>query len=157
MDIQLQEYVHLFDENQDFAWMDKIDRRYAWIKKHLLDFESKFGTIFPHDWEVSERIAVQFCHVTLENLIKLMHRRQSEIDVKLLLYAIQKTVNFETLLTKRFSGVTLKVNRSSVMIDSITNVRHDYNIPENLLQDEQTEEVSYRKSRLYIICRMQNT
>ena len=106
--IQLQEYAHLFDENQDFAWLDKIDRRYAWIKKHLLDFESKFGTIFPQDWEISERIAVQFCNVTREDLTKLMHKRRSEIDVKLLLYAIQRTSNFESLLTKRFSGITLE-------------------------------------------------
>ncbi|XP_076749198.1 vacuolar protein sorting 53 isoform X2 [Xylocopa sonorina] len=106
--IQLQEYAHLFDENQDFAWLDKIDRRYAWIKKHLLDFESKFSTIFPQDWEISERIAVQFCNVTREDLTKLMHKRRSEIDVKLLLYAIQRTSNFESLLAKRFSGITLE-------------------------------------------------
>ncbi|XP_032672453.1 vacuolar protein sorting-associated protein 53 homolog [Odontomachus brunneus] len=108
VNIQLQEYAHLFDENQDFAWLDKIDRRYAWIKKHLLDFESKFGTIFPQDWEVSERIAVQFCHVTREDLAKLMNKRRGEIDVKLLLYAIQRTSNFESLLAKRFVGSTLE-------------------------------------------------
>ncbi|KAG5320644.1 VPS53 protein, partial [Acromyrmex heyeri] len=102
VNIQLQEYAHLFDENQDFAWLDKIDRRYAWIKKHLLDFESKFGTIFPQDWEISERIAVQFCHVTREDLTKLMNKRRNEIDVKLLLYAIQRTSNFETLLSSPF-------------------------------------------------------
>lgn len=108
VNIQLQEYAHLFDENQDFAWLDKIDRRYAWIKKHLLDFESKFGSIFPPDWEISERIAVQFCHVTREDLTKLMNKRRGEIDVKLLLYAIQRTSNFESLLAKRFIGSTLE-------------------------------------------------
>lgn len=106
--MQLQEYTHLFDENQEFAWLDKIDRRYAWIKKHLMDFELKFGDIFPLDWEVSERIAVQFCNITREDLAKLMHKRSSEIDNKLLLYAIQRTSNFENLLAKRFLGVTLE-------------------------------------------------
>ncbi|KAL7305980.1 hypothetical protein TKK_0001450 [Trichogramma kaykai] len=106
--MQLQEYTHLFDENQEFAWLDKIDRRYAWIKKHLIDFEAKFGNIFPQDWEISERIAVQFCFVTREDLSKLMHKRTAEIDVKLLLYAIQRTTNFETLLAKRFTGITLE-------------------------------------------------
>jgi hypothetical protein len=110
VNIQLQEYAHLFDENQDFAWLDKIDRRYAWIKKHLLDFESKFGMIFPQDWEISERIAVQFCHVTREDLTKLMNKRRGEIDVKLLLYAIQRTCNFESLLAKRFIGSTLETS-----------------------------------------------
>ncbi|KAJ8667632.1 hypothetical protein QAD02_009295 [Eretmocerus hayati] len=79
----------------------------SWFK-HLLDFEEKFGSIFPLEWEVSERIAVQFCHKTREDLSKLMHKRTSEIDVKLLLYAIQKTANFENLLAKRFTGITLE-------------------------------------------------
>ncbi|CAH1802212.1 unnamed protein product [Owenia fusiformis] len=59
------------------------------------------------DWEVSERIAVEFCHVTRKELAKLMAKRVTEIEVKLLLFAIQRTTNFETLLTKRFTGVTV--------------------------------------------------
>lgn len=37
-----------------------------------------------------------------------MQKRESEIDVKLLLFAIQRTTNFETIIAKRFSGVTLQ-------------------------------------------------
>lgn len=40
-------------------------------------------------------------------LTKLMTKRKNELDVKLLLYAIQRTDNFESLLARRFSGVTL--------------------------------------------------
>lgn len=140
MGIQLQEYAHLFDENQDFAWLDKIDRRYAWIKKHLVDFESKFGTIFPQDWEISERIAVQFCHVTREDLTKLMHKRRSEIDVKLLLYAIQRTSNFESLLTKRFNGITLE-NSDTVNKKNIVNTDSTDKVPGNPF--EENEQVPY--------------
>lgn len=103
----MQEYVQLFHENQDIAWLDKIDKRYAWVKRHLLDFEEKYGSIFPLDWELSERITVQFCTITREELTKIMARRKTEIDVKLLLFAIQKTAAFEQLLDKRFIGVTL--------------------------------------------------
>lgn len=105
---QLQEYNHLFQENEDTAWLDKIDKRYAWIKRHLLEFEDKLGSMFPINWEVSERITVQFCHNTRDELSKIMAKRKHEIDVKLLLYAIQKTANFELLLAKRFTGVTLE-------------------------------------------------
>ncbi|KZC09263.1 PREDICTED: vacuolar protein sorting-associated protein 53 homolog [Dufourea novaeangliae] len=133
--IQLQEYAHLFEENQDFAWLDKIDRRYAWIKKHLLDFESKFGTIFPQDWEISERIAVEFCNVTREDLTRLMHKRRCEIDVKLLLYAIQRTSNFESLLAKRFSGITLEntetVNKKGTINTDTTDKVQDNPFEEN--------------------------
>uniref|UniRef100_A0A1I8NPW7 Vacuolar protein sorting-associated protein 53 homolog n=1 Tax=Stomoxys calcitrans TaxID=35570 RepID=A0A1I8NPW7_STOCA len=104
---QLEEYLHLFHENQDIAWLDKIDKRYAWLKRHLLDFEDKFGAVFPLDWEVSERITVEFCRLTREQLSQIMAKRTNEIDVRLLLFAINKTQAFEQLLSKRFTGVTL--------------------------------------------------
>ena len=65
------------------------------------------GNMFPPDWEVSERIAVAFCDITRKDLEKLMFKRKHELDTKLLLHAIQKTVNFESLLSRRFPGVTL--------------------------------------------------
>ncbi|XP_018561685.1 vacuolar protein sorting-associated protein 53 homolog [Anoplophora glabripennis] len=107
VNLQLQEYNHLFQETEDTAWLDKIDKRYAWIKRHLLEFEDRLGNMFPQNWEVSERIAVQFCHNTREELSKIMSKRKNEIDVKLLLYAIQKTAGFENLLSRRFTGVTI--------------------------------------------------
>jgi len=62
--LQLAEYSHLFQEAEENSWLDRIDRRYAWIKRHLLNFEERMGRIFPIDWEMSERIAVEFCNVT---------------------------------------------------------------------------------------------
>ncbi|XP_035224541.1 vacuolar protein sorting-associated protein 53 homolog isoform X2 [Stegodyphus dumicola] len=105
--VQLSEYTHLFQETQDIAWLDKIDKRYAWLKKHLIEFEEKFGRMFPPDWEVSEHIAVEFCHITRKELGKIMISRKPEINVRLLLGAIEKTTSFESLLARRFSGVTL--------------------------------------------------
>ncbi|XP_060584875.1 vacuolar protein sorting-associated protein 53 homolog [Ruditapes philippinarum] len=110
--LQLTEYLVLFGENQDVAWLDKIDRRYAWIKRTLVDFEEKFGHLFPVDWEVSERICTEFCDITRKELTKIMGKRRSEIDVKLLLFAIQRTTNFEALISKRFTGVTLQTGQS---------------------------------------------
>ncbi|KAI2580371.1 VPS53 isoform 11 [Pan troglodytes] len=89
------------------AWLDKIDRRYAWIKRQLVDYEEKYGRMFPREWCMAERIAVEFCHVTRAELAKIMRTRAKEIEVKLLLFAIQRTTNFEGFLAKRFSGCTL--------------------------------------------------
>uniref|UniRef100_A0A668UKD0 Vps53 N-terminal domain-containing protein n=1 Tax=Oreochromis aureus TaxID=47969 RepID=A0A668UKD0_OREAU len=89
------------------AWLDKIDRRYAWIKRQLLDYEEKYGRMFPEEWCMTERIAVEFCHITRAELAKVMRTRAKEIEVKLLLFAIQRTTNFEGLLAKRFTGCTL--------------------------------------------------
>ncbi|XP_028321119.1 vacuolar protein sorting-associated protein 53 homolog isoform X2 [Gouania willdenowi] len=103
----LSEYLVLFQENQDAAWLDKIDRRYAWIKRQLVDYEEKYGRMFPEEWCMTERIAVEFCHISRVELAKVMRTRAREIEVKLLLFAIQRTTNFEGLLAKRFTGGTL--------------------------------------------------
>lgn len=64
IELQLSEYVHLFNEAEDVAWIDKLDKRYAWFKKHLLQIEEKFGAMFPSEWQLSERITVEFCNIT---------------------------------------------------------------------------------------------
>ena len=103
----MQEYEQLFHESDDIAWIAKIDKRYAWLKRHLLDFENRLGKVFPVDWEVSERMTIQFCIITRDSLAALMQKRRTEIDVKLLLFAISKTQQFELLLAKRFNGLVL--------------------------------------------------
>ncbi|XP_005102675.1 vacuolar protein sorting-associated protein 53 homolog [Aplysia californica] len=127
--LQLSEYVVLFAEDQDVAWLDKIDRRYAWIKRALVDFEEKFGHLFPPDWEVSERICVEFCHLTRKELAKVMQRRQMELDVKLLLFAIQRTSNFETLIAKRFTGVTMQKSQAQTSSNAVMNKLEDSTNP----------------------------
>ena len=105
--LQMKEYTIMFSQGEDDAWLDRVDRRYNWLKKHLIEFEERFGPLFPPDWEMSERIGAEFCRVTRSNLAALLAARQGEVDTKLLLHAIQKTVAFESLLSRRFSGVTL--------------------------------------------------
>ncbi|XP_061726876.1 vacuolar protein sorting-associated protein 53 homolog [Cydia pomonella] len=107
--MQLQEYEHLFSAEQECARLAHVERRYAWLKRHLLAFEDGAGHVFPASWRLSERIAAHFCEVTKTQLTALLAARRSELDVKLLLYAIQKTYAFELLLHKRFQddGATL--------------------------------------------------
>lgn len=43
------------------AWLDKIDRRYAYCKKLLVETEERYSSVFPPEWDVTERICVEFC------------------------------------------------------------------------------------------------
>ncbi|RWS24324.1 vacuolar protein sorting-associated protein 53-like protein, partial [Leptotrombidium deliense] len=121
VNLELLEYKALFQENQDIAWLDKIEKRYNWLKKHLMEFEDRFGRMFPIDWEVSECIAVEFCKITANELSKVMCNRQSEINVKLLLYAIGKTVVFENLLSQRFAHSTFEDSKRVIFPGLISN------------------------------------
>merc|ERR1719483_909692 len=115
--LQMKEYTILFTTGEDDAWLDKVDRRYSWLKKHLIEFVERFGPLFPPDWEMSERIAAEFCRVTRGDLTRIIKQRQGEVDTKLLLHAIQKTAAFESLLSRRFSGVTLN---TSTQLETVT-------------------------------------
>lgn len=106
---ELKEYTVLFEENQENSWLDKIDRRYSWIKRSLAEFEEKFNRIFPTHWDMSERLAYEFCEVTRKELTHIMAKRSIEIDNKLLIFSIQRTANFEQLLTKRFLGRSIPI------------------------------------------------
>ncbi|XP_070571554.1 vacuolar protein sorting-associated protein 53 homolog [Ptychodera flava] len=139
--LQLQEYLVLFHENQDVAWLDKIDRRYAWIKRSLVECEEKFGRLFPSEWEVSERMCVEFCNITREELAKIMAKRASEIEVKLLLFAIQRTMNFEALLAKRFTGSTLQSeDKTPDSVAATPDVENLSTNPFEMDDDEETQE-----------------
>lgn len=46
------------------AWLDKIDRRYSWLKRALVKFDEDFQGTFPAEWHVEERISEEFCKVT---------------------------------------------------------------------------------------------
>lgn len=97
--------------------ISSILTRYTWLKKYLLDFEDKFGKMFPSAWEISEHITVEFCRITVQDLGKLMAKRKNEITVKMLLIAFNKTMLFENLMAVRFTGITLlpKENRDQVI------------------------------------------
>lgn len=114
VDLELTEYKALFTENQEIAWLDKVDKRYAWLKKHLIEFEERLGRMFPPSWEMSEVITVEFCHYTRQQLAKIMQNRNMEINVQLLLFAINKTTAFENLLAQRFFGRTLPPDRQQL-------------------------------------------
>ena len=46
------------------AWIDKVDRRYAWMKRVLIKFEEDFVGTFPSAWCVEENICKEFCKIT---------------------------------------------------------------------------------------------
>lgn len=73
--------------------------------------------MFPSSWEISEHITVEFCKITVQELSKLMAKRKNDINVKLLLFAFNKTMLFENLLSVRFTGITLlpKENKDQVI------------------------------------------
>ena len=62
--LQLSDYEVMFHESLDVAWLDKVDRRYAWLRRTLVNYEEECLSIFPPDWGIPERVCVEFCNNT---------------------------------------------------------------------------------------------
>ncbi|VDM00518.1 unnamed protein product [Schistocephalus solidus] len=113
---QLLEYQELYEPSQAVAWLDKIDHRYAWLRTNLTPTERKIRALFPPEWLVLERLIVEFCRITRKDLEITMQRRRAEITHTLLVFALQRTLAFETSLAKVASGATL--NCTSIATES---------------------------------------
>uniref|UniRef100_A0A8R1DJP6 Vacuolar protein sorting-associated protein 53 homolog n=2 Tax=Caenorhabditis japonica TaxID=281687 RepID=A0A8R1DJP6_CAEJA len=100
---QLSEYVIIYADNEEGAWLDKVDDRYKWFVRKLTDFErAGLSKTFPADWHMGRRLTSEFCVVTRAILYRMMTQRRMDLDWKLLGHAIQHTKMFEALLSKRF-------------------------------------------------------
>uniref|UniRef100_A0A1I8F1A9 Vacuolar protein sorting-associated protein 53 homolog n=1 Tax=Macrostomum lignano TaxID=282301 RepID=A0A1I8F1A9_9PLAT len=99
---QLAEYAVLFEETQEAAWLTKIDSRFGWMKKFVLGFEERYARLFPSNWRVTQRLVKEFCDITRSQLKVLMQKRAKELDVKLLLFAVERTRLFEEQVVTAF-------------------------------------------------------
>eukprot|EP00049_Salpingoeca_infusionum_P007666 m.124645 g.124645 ORF g.124645 m.124645 type:complete len:849 (-) comp13779_c0_seq3:48-2594(-) len=99
--VHLKSYTKSFAD-EDNAWLDKVDRRYAWFRRMMTGYKNHGAVIFPQNWSMAFRLAQQFCEMTVEQLNTQLQRRRTELDVKLLLHGIQKTAQFEQWLNATF-------------------------------------------------------
>lgn len=100
---QFGEYYVLFADNEDVAWIDKVDQRYRWYVNKLAEYERNGLTkVFPQNWEMGRRMTMEFFNSTKQALDRLMTKRRNELDWKLLAFAINHTIMFEGLICKRF-------------------------------------------------------
>jgi hypothetical protein len=106
---QLREYRQVFRGNDEAGSLDNISRRYAWFKRMLKVYDEEHAGIFPWSWKVSEVLANSYCDGTKDDFKGILQRAMrreggQNLDVNLLLSALQETLDFELYLERRFSA-----------------------------------------------------
>jgi hypothetical protein len=101
--LQLKEYRNVFRGNEEAGGLDNISRRYAWLRRILGQYDEEHAGIFLGHWRVSEALVKAFCETTREDYRGILARSGKSLDVKLLLSALQQSLEFEYYLEKRFS------------------------------------------------------
>ncbi|EFJ16271.1 hypothetical protein SELMODRAFT_421950 [Selaginella moellendorffii] len=97
---ELTAYQQIF-QGTEVAKLDKVERRYAWIKRQLRANED-IWQIFPAHWRVAFLLCMQFCKVTRAQLLEILDGLKEQPDVQTLLQALQRTLEFEEELAERF-------------------------------------------------------
>lgn len=105
---ELREYRQVFRGSDEAGSLDNIGRRYAWFRRTMKTHEEEHAGLFPVHWRVGELLATAFCEGTRDDLRGIlersMRRGDAKVDVNLLLSCLQKTLDFEQSVEKRFAG-----------------------------------------------------
>ncbi|RUP48667.1 hypothetical protein BC936DRAFT_144204 [Jimgerdemannia flammicorona] len=102
VDLQLHDYRAVFRPNEEVSALDNVSRRYAWLKRLLKVCDEEHNNIFPPSWHTSELLCERFCEYTKKDLSDVLPKSQNS-DVKVLVKALQLTIEWELQLSRRFS------------------------------------------------------
>lgn len=100
--VQLREYRSIFRNNDEAGSLENISRRYAYFKRLLKKHHDDLSRYFASDWNVTEELCKSFCNSTREDLSVLLKQSGRNINVQLLIQALEETLEFEQFLTQRF-------------------------------------------------------
>ncbi|DBA74723.1 TPA: hypothetical protein ACH3X2_009385 [Trebouxia sp. C0005] len=100
-------YSQIFAPVGDTAQLDRVERRYNWLRKRLRAREEVWA-IFPEAWRVPQLLCLMFCQVTKGQVAGMLDSRGAELanNVEALLLAVKSTNDFEAEMARRFGGST---------------------------------------------------
>jgi len=98
-------YTGLFGPSKPAAELRQTDRRYAWLRRTLREYDEQFGSIYPKSWGVPAVLSRDFCLLTKDHLRTVLKNQAQTLDINALVAALQKTIKFEQELQMRFGNV----------------------------------------------------
>lgn len=103
---QLNEYKNIFKSSDEAGSLENIGRRYSYFRRLLKQHVDNNAKYFQSSWHMAENLTNAFCNTTRDDIRTLLAKEGRQIDVQLLLKALQETLEFEQYLEKRFGSVS---------------------------------------------------
>eukprot|EP00300_Choanocystis_sp_HF-7_P004984 c13815_g1_i3.p1 GENE.c13815_g1_i3~~c13815_g1_i3.p1 ORF type:complete len:998 (+),score=255.91 c13815_g1_i3:1-2994(+) len=101
--VQFAAYRNAFQAYGEAGTLDKTEKRYAWMKKLLKQFDEDHSNIFPNAWQVDLQLCEDFIDVTAKHLKDILEHEKATLDVGVFMHNLEKTVQFERELEQRFT------------------------------------------------------
>jgi len=98
---QLEAYGTLFRRGTEDAVLERTERRFAFIRKLLESNERFFLHVFPRHWCVAQELCLEFCLRTHKELAHQLREEAGSLDVAVLVFVLQRTIEAEKDLTQR--------------------------------------------------------
>ena len=99
---ELLAYGQIFSTSGDTAKLDRLERRYTWIRKTIRQKEESWA-VLPPQWGALQTMCVSLCKVTRAALGEILEAQSAHPDVASLLAALQRTLELERELTDKFA------------------------------------------------------
>ena len=96
-------YQTIFGSTGEKGRLEKLDRRYTWMKKQLRNKEA-YWDVFPNAWGVTRRLCVTFCKITRAQVAEALDSEKDSLEVASLLQALHRSKDFESELADVFGG-----------------------------------------------------
>ena len=100
---ELGQYAQIFSASSgESSHLDKVERRYAYIRRRVAEQEGAWG-VFPPTWRVGAIIVAALCKLSRAHVGEMLDS-QASADVQGVLSALHRTLEFERDLDERFGG-----------------------------------------------------
>jgi len=98
----LEDYKDIFQPPKEASSLETAERRYAWLKRALRDYEEKHARNFPDAWRVPCALCMHFCHVTRQHLVEVLSTSHHTVDPELMVRVLRKSIEFENELARKY-------------------------------------------------------
>ncbi|CAD7940219.1 unnamed protein product [Amoebophrya sp. A120] len=91
-------------QQEEYSGLEHVERRYAWLRRTLKEFDDKYLEFFPSFWGVPCSLCEHFCHITRQHLVEVLGATHHTADPELLVRVLRKSIEFENDLAKKFAA-----------------------------------------------------
>ncbi|OLP83879.1 Vacuolar protein sorting-associated protein 53 A [Symbiodinium microadriaticum] len=99
----LEGYKDIFQPPKEASGLETAERRFAWLKRTLREFDDKYKSQFPESWRVPCGLCDLFCHVTRQHLVEILDTSHHTVDPELMIRVLLKSIDFENELARKWS------------------------------------------------------
>eukprot|EP00301_Raphidiophrys_heterophryoidea_P003343 c11513_g1_i1.p1 GENE.c11513_g1_i1~~c11513_g1_i1.p1 ORF type:complete len:803 (-),score=207.93 c11513_g1_i1:329-2737(-) len=103
---QFAAYKNAFQPYGESGTIDKTEKRFAWMRRLLRQYDEEHSNIFPSHWLVDESLCAEFVEITAHHMTEILQKHRENMDVTVFMHVLQKTVEFEKELHQRFASAS---------------------------------------------------